>query len=76
MEREAQREALEAWVRDKEEEFSKSEASTLHNALYAFSELGLWADSNIDSLDLETAIRIWAVVETARHKAFPKELRM
>lgn len=74
MEREIHKEELLSWVRNKEESLS-SEITGLRSALYAFSELGLW-DSNIDSLDLKTAIRIWAVVETARHNTFPDNLRM
>lgn len=48
----------------------------LADALYTFSDLGLFAGGGIELKDVEDAIRIWAVVETVRTKGFPHSLRL
>ena len=49
--------------------------SDLNNALYAFSELGLWK-MDIDIKRAEEAVRVWALVESVRRKGFPSDLGM
>lgn len=43
-------------------------------ACYTFGELNLMGE--LDALDAESAIRIWALVEKVRRDGFPKELKM
>ncbi len=43
------------------------------NALYAFSERGLFEGMSIEP---DLAILIWSVVETARQEGFPADLAM
>ena len=47
----------------------------LSEALYTFSELGLWK-MDIEIKEVEEAIRVWAVVEKVRRDGFPEDLRM
>lgn len=48
----------------------------LMEALYSFSEMSLFG-SDVEIKDRETAMRIWALVETVKRTGgFPKELRM
>jgi hypothetical protein len=76
MERDVHKEAVIAWAAPAMAPMigpAKTSAA-LSNALYAFTELGLL--DGIDNLDAETAVQIWAIVETAKTKGFPDELRM
>jgi hypothetical protein len=77
MERDEHREKAEQFIAEVEREFpTKETRRPLSEALYTFSELGLWK-MDIDIKEVEEAVRVWAVVETIRRqKAFPKELRM
>jgi hypothetical protein len=58
------------------EHFQGREAARpLFEALYAFSERGLW-NMDIEIKDIPEAIRVWAVIEHVRRHGFPDELRM
>lgn len=77
MERDEHREKAEAFIADTENSYPDgSIKGALRQALYTFSELGLWK-MDIDIKATEEAIRVWAVVEAVRRAgAFPEELRM
>lgn len=47
----------------------------LGDALYSFSERGLWPD-NVDSVSIEQTVMCWALIEKLKIAPFPKELRM
>lgn len=73
MEREDNRERVLKWSIGVEGEYPIDKKSELSNALYAFSELGLFEDLSIDP---PLALMVWAVVEKVRREGFPDELRM
>lgn len=78
MEWEEHRTKAEAFVADTENSYPVDPVmdKALNEALYTFSELGLWK-MDIDIKRAEEAIRVWAVVEAVRRSgAFPQELRM
>lgn len=64
-----------ALIADTEASYPAERHRDLANALYTFSELGLWK-MDIDIKGIEEAIRVWAVVEKVRRDGFPEELRM
>jgi hypothetical protein len=76
MERDEHRDAVVAWAASVMDPMlgPAKTSPALSNALYSFTELGLL--EGIDSLDVETAVQIWAIVQTAKEKGFPDELRM
>lgn len=48
--------------------------NSVDNACYSFSEIGVWkADISVNA---RLAVQIWQVVELARTKGFPNDLRM
>jgi hypothetical protein len=47
----------------------------LVDALYSFSERGLWPD-HVDDVSIEQPIMCWALIEKLKTTPFPKELRM
>lgn len=67
-------EQAEEWVTEVEENYNGDDYA-LSEALYTFSELGLWK-MDIEIKEVEEAIRVWAVVEKVRRDGFPEELRM
>lgn len=72
------REQLETWISQQEHAtgvFKRSPAARkqLADALYSFSELGLF---EVGSVDVSEALRIWAVVEQVRAHGFPDHMRM
>jgi hypothetical protein len=77
MEWEEHREKAVAFVADAENSYPKDDLDrALSNALYTFSELGLWK-MDIDIKGTEEAIRVWAVVEAVRRAGeFPSNLTM
>jgi hypothetical protein len=77
MEGDEHRKKAEQFIADVEGEFPIKELDRpLHEALYTFSELGLWK-MDIDIKEAEEAVRVWTVVEAIRRKrAFPPKLRM
>lgn len=74
---EEHQEAVENWVVQYEERYKEHERDIrdLYEALYAFSQLGLWK-MGLDIKEAEEAIRVWAVVEKVRSEGFPEDLRV
>lgn len=48
----------------------------LAEALYAFGELGLFPDHDVDRVSVSQALLCWRIVEHLRTNSFPDELRM
>ncbi len=76
MERDDHRQKAQLFIAATEGGYPENLDHALSNALYTFSELGLWK-MDIDIKEAEVAIRVWAVVESVRRAgAFPEELCM
>ncbi len=73
MTQEEHKNALLDWIAPQESMYSDTDDYALANALYAFSETGLFGDLSIDNT---TAVRVWAIVSTIRSNGFPERLRM
>jgi hypothetical protein len=73
MERDEHQDKLIAWAQSVKAEFPTDRPTGISNALYAYSELGLFDDLSIDPT---LAIEIWAIVEKVRREGFPDELGM
>lgn len=73
---EDERETLGEWLEESYDELGKINMKELADALYAFSERGMWVDS-VDSMSVDHALDVWALVETIKREgAFPSEFKM
>ncbi len=63
---------LEGWIQPVMSTYNKSDDRSLGEALYAFREMGLLEED----LDIDTAVRVWAIVASVRKNFFPTVLWM
>jgi len=76
MTRDEQIKAVERWLAPAEDSYRLATTdSNAATALYTLTELGV-LDECLSGLNIETATRVWALMETLRIKKFPDRLRI